>query len=398
MGRTHTKERGTIYDKRNTAYVGIDMHKETHTAVVIDCWMNDLGHITFENRPNAFDSFVLKVKAMCGKLLVGHKYTVKTVNPAYTHAVRLSAPTVHKNDDYDAYCIARILRDMLDKLPDADQPDIFWTIRQFVKRRDSLSKRYSILQNQLHAQLTSSYSSYRKFFSELDGKAALTFWESYPSPSKLWAETAESLAAKLREASRNACSTRKAEQILELVKQDGHLSRDFQTERDFITSNIVKELRHTGEQRDAVDDELRKLLPLTGYQLETMPGINLITAARLTSEIGDINRFPKADKLARFSGVAPVWFSTAGKGKEQRSRQGNRELHGIFYFLAVQLVVISKGGKARHPVFRDYFDRKVQEGKTKPQALVCVMRRAVNVIYGMMKNKTAYVPYEKHED
>jgi transposase len=404
----------TIYEKRKTAYVGIDMHKQTHTAAVLDCWLNVLGHITFPNRPNAFDSFVKDVKALCGDLtpvfgledtrgfgrnlalyLDGHKHIVKSVNPAYTSAVRLSAPTVYKDDEYDAVCIARILRDMIDTLPDAHQPDIFWTIRQFVKRRDSLSKRHVILQNQLHGQLMYGYPSYRQFFCAIDGKAALYFWEHYPSPEHLQKETAETLAANLRQASRNACSIRKAEQILSLVASDGEIKREHQIERDFITRSIVQELRHSAEQIKEVDAELSRLLPLTGYKLETMPGINLITAARLASEIGDIGRFPNADKLARFSGIAPVWFKSAGNGKEQRSRQGNRVLHGVFYFLAVQLIQVSKGGKPRHPVFHEYFNRKIKEGKIKSQALVCVMRRAVNIIYGMMKNKTAYVPYEK---
>jgi len=34
--------------------------------------------------------------------------------------------------------------------------------------------------------------------------------------------------------------------------------------------------------------------------------------------------------------------------------------------------------------------RKISEGKTKSQALVCVMRRLVNIIYGMMVNRTEY--------
>ena len=37
------------------------------------------------------------------------------------------------------------------------------------------------------------------------------------------------------------------------------------------------------------------------------------------------------------------------------------------------------------------FNYKISEGKTKSQALVCVMRRLVNIIYGMMKNKTEYI-------
>ncbi|WP_349772581.1 transposase [Lacrimispora xylanisolvens] len=52
-----------------------------------------------------------------------------------------------------------------------------------------------------------------------------------------------------------------------------------------------------------------------------MPGIGTSIASKLIAEIGDIRRFPSTDKLARFAGVAPVKFSSAGKGKEQSSRQ-----------------------------------------------------------------------------
>ncbi len=93
-------------------------------------------------------------------------------------------------------------------------------------------------------------------------------------------------------------------------------------ERDFIVRNIVKEIKHNKELIAEIDDELRKLLPLTGHKLHTMLGIDLVTEAQLISEIGDINRFPDSDKLARFMGLATVQFSSAGKGKDQRSRQG----------------------------------------------------------------------------
>jgi len=47
---------------------------------------------------------------------------------------------------------------------------------------------------------------------------------------------------------------------------------------------------------------------------------------------------------------------------------------------------------------REYFEGKIKEGKTKPQALVCVSRRAVRIIYGMMKSKTEYKPFEKVQE
>jgi transposase len=406
-----------IFQKRRIVYVGIDMHKDTHTAVAIDCWMKKLGEVTFGNRPGRFDKFVKDIKTIAGErevafgledtrgfgrnlavYLTGHKHTVKHINPAYTNAVRLSAPTVYKDDSYDGYCIARVLRDMIDTLPDANHQDIYWTIRQLVKRRDAIVKNMAALQNQLHNQLMYNYPSYREFFCEIDGKTALFFWENYPSPGHLQDMTAEALAEDLRQASRNACSTRKAQDILSLVESDGNTKRDYQHERDFIIKSIVKEIRFKKAEIQEVDGELEKLIPVTGYLLHTMPGIELNTASHLISEIGDIDRFPNSDKLARFAGIAPVLFSSAGKGKEECSKQGNRVLHGIFYFLAVQLVQVSKSGKARHPVFYEYFQRKQKEGKNKPQAMVCVMRRAVRIIYGMMKNRTEYRPYEEGKD
>ncbi|WP_345787847.1 transposase [Desulfitobacterium dehalogenans] len=106
----------------------------------------------------------------------------------------------------------------------------------------------------------------------------------------------------------------------------------------------------------------------------------------MIAEIGDIRRFANVDKLARYAGIAPIKYSSAGKGKEQSSKQGNRELHGLFYFLAVSMVTVPKTGKPNQPIFYSYYQRKISEGKTKPQALVCIMRRLVNIVYGMMKN------------
>ncbi|MEG1285271.1 MAG: hypothetical protein RSD22_06015 [Romboutsia sp.] len=58
----------------------------------------------------------------------------------------------------------------------------------------------------------------------------------------------------------------------------------------------------------------------------------------------------------------------------------------------MQQIQITKGTKApRNQILYDYYQRKLTEGKTKVQALICDMRRLVNIIFGMMKNKTEYV-------
>ena len=95
------------------AFIGIDMHKDTHTAVVMDCLTNKLGEITFANRPSAYDKFMTDLKKLYGDLqpifglegtrgfgrnfvsyLLDHKFNVKHENPAYTDAMRSSAPQI----------------------------------------------------------------------------------------------------------------------------------------------------------------------------------------------------------------------------------------------------------------------------------------------------------------
>ncbi|WBW99700.1 IS110 family transposase [Oceanirhabdus sp. W0125-5] len=387
------------------------MHKETHTAVIINCWNEILDSITFENKPNAFSKLLKIVHKHSKELipvfgledvggygrslavyLLEKGYEVKAVNPSLSWAQRMSSPTTKKNDNYDAYCVACVLIAKLYTLPNANPNDLYWTLKQLVGRRNSLVKDLIILQNQLNEQLKHNYPSYKKFFSDIGGKTALAFWEKYPSPQHLKNITVENLTVFLRKASNNACSTRKSLNILELMQSDGNTFRDHQDVRDFIVKSIVKQIRFNKEQMKEIEEELRIIVGKMGFKLHTMPGIDIVTETQLIAEIGDINRFSNADKLARFAGIAPIKFSSAGKGKEQKSRQGNRTLHGVFYFLAIQQVQTAKGSKLpRNPVFYEYYNKKIREGKTKPQALVSVMRRLVNIIYGMLKNRTEYV-------
>jgi len=396
--------------RENLLYVGIDLHKETHTAVMVNCWNEKLEAVIIENKPSEFKKLAEKVNRKSRSLglnpfyglenaygygrslavwLIENGYIVKDINPALAYDQRKSAPMFRKNDEWDAYCVATVLINQLHTLPDAKPKDNEWTLSQLVNQRELLVKDGIRFKNGLHEQISIAYPSYNKFFSEIDGKCAMYFWRTYPSPVHLEGKTAEELTAEFKEIAR-ITKRDKAEFILDCVQNDGNTIREYQESRDFITRSLIRNLEHQKEELAGVDEEIEKILLTFDYKLTSMPGIGITVASKLIAEIGDIRRFSNADKLARFAGVAPVKFSSAGKGKEQSSRQGNRQLHGLFYFLAVTMVSVPKNGTPNHPVFHSYYMRKIGEGKTKSQALVCIMRRLVNIVYGMMKNKTEY--------
>jgi len=51
--------------KQSIFYVGLDLHKEQHTAVIMDCFNEKLGEITIENKPSEFTKLTTKCKRYC---------------------------------------------------------------------------------------------------------------------------------------------------------------------------------------------------------------------------------------------------------------------------------------------------------------------------------------------
>lgn len=353
-------------------YVGVDLHKQHHTAVIIDCWNKKLGEIKFDNKPTVFPQLEKEVKKYVKKgmsvvygledvggfgralavYLTEKGCWVKEVNAKLANARRKSHVTIQKSDSWDAECVAKVLRDELLNLPDAKPIDLYWAISQLVTQRKWQARTLTGMVKRLHQQLGYHYPSYKKFFSEVDGKTALAFWHKYPSPSRLSGVDVDELATYLRKLSNYALSTKKAMQILMLIVDDGDTTRDFQDKRDFIVRDLVRNIRFYEHGLTRIEREIASLMNQLGFQLETMTGIELVTAAELVAEIGDIHRFASADKLARFAGVAPIAVGSGDKHRNYKSKQGNRELHDIIKALAIRQIAVTRTKKSHViPIF-----------------------------------------------
>ena len=406
--------------KEEHIYVGIDLHKETHTAVILDCFNVKLGEITFANIPAEYPKLVRKVKKYCyaGKTpvyglenaygygrplavwLIDRKCIVKDVNTAISNRqAKHRGAMYRKSDSDDAQAIALATINMLDTLPDACPNDVYWSLGQLVHRRDNIMRQRTRLVNQLHEQLCIAYPSYKVFFTDIGRPTALYFWSQYPSQKYLKGKSVEDLREELVPISHNKCSTKTCEKILNAVANDKVKENDHQDARDVVTTGIVSDLEHYNEQLEKVDKELECMYHSLGFTLTTIPGVNITTAVKMLAEIGDINRFRNASKLAQFAGIAPLRLSSADKGVDKATKQGNRRLQAILYFLAVQMIQVSSKGKPRNPAFRAYYERRLLEGKNAKQILICISRRLVNIVYGMLKNGTDYVmPEVKDSD
>jgi transposase len=400
-----------LHPKMKNIYVGMDIHKKTHTAVIINCFAEKLSEITVENNVQGFAKLTAEVNKHCKKgvkpiygledttnngrslaaFLMDKGFRVKTVDAVLTYSERRNQAIAHKTDSYDSFCIARVLLNKLDELPDAIRDDRAWTLKLLVSRRNSIVRNRAGLKNQVHAHILHHYPSYRQFFNAIYCKSAMEFWRKYPSPAKLREVSAEELAHFLHDNSSGFFDIEKAREILSLVARDGDTRSEYQESRDFVISQCIDEIKHCDSEIDRIETEIKAVMSQYPYRLETFPGIELVTAAMLVSEIVTIDRFSSAARMAKYAGIAPITFSSGTKDQTFRNRQGNRRLYNIFHDLAARN--INDGRNKDTPfnqVFYDYYHKKLKDGKTEHQAMICVMRQLVNIIYSMMKHHKEY--------
>lgn len=140
------------------------------------------------------------------------------------------------------------------------------------------------------------------------------------------------------------------------------------------------EIRELERKMDTYAPDTQKLL-------RSMPGVGRVTAAALAAYVGDIKRFESPEKLVAYVGLdCRVHQSgTSIHGKGYISKRGNRYLRHVLFNAAFI-------AKRRNPALKEYFEKKVKEGKHYFSALCAVERKLVHLIHAVWTRGT---PFEK---
>jgi len=210
----------------------------------------------------------------------------------------------------------------------------------------------------------------------------------YPSPQALQDTTVEELTAMLELHSYKVFREPKARQILSTLDDT---AVQMQHVRDMAVQSTIRQLQFNLNELKELEKTLAHVLDGFGTTLTSMRGVDTVSAAQLLSSIGDISRFSTPAKLAKYAGIAPTTYASGKNDKQYANQRGNRELNSLFYNLALRVTITASAKKVvMNSHFHDYYRRKLSEGKTKRQALKCVQRRLVNIVWNMLKYGSDY--------
>lgn len=353
----------------NFLYVGVDVHKDQHTAVATNCFGQTLFEKEIDNSKEEFAELVTKVKLLAedkklkpvfgledtsayGQRLALHlcqDFPVKVVSPVLVVRERKKLTHPGKSDSQDALGVAKALISEIGTLPDfsiSKTSEISKGLKDLVVEREFLVKEQTRIKNQLHRLLHKAYNSeYRLKFKNPFAVRALEYWSRHPVP----------------------------------VELSGNLILKNQIKRK------VRRLKDIKKEVAEIEGEMEILLAQTGQKLDTLNGCGLVSASAVLAEIKDIDRFSSPDSLAQYGGFCPREKSSGKRIRHIKTMSGNRKLNA-----AVHRIVLSQLGCQGNKHSKEYFQKKIGEGKNKSQAICCLKRKMVTIIYMMLKHKAAY--------
>ena len=150
-------------------------------------------------------------------------------------------------------------------------------------------------------------------------------------------------------------------------------------------SGIEKSIKEVDQQLDEIiegDDRLRKLFKL----IKSVPGVGKVTAINLLCFTNEFTLFKDAKQLACYCGVAPFEHTsgTSVKTKPRVSHMANKTLKTNLSLCACSVI------KGKNEL-KDYYDRKVAEGKNKMSVNNAIRNKIIHRVVAVIKRGTPYV-------
>ena len=148
---------------------------------------------------------------------------------------------------------------------------------------------------------------------------------------------------------------------------------------------IEKDIEQTEKKiKDIIDsdDDLKKLFKL----VVSIVGIGFVSAINLIIHTNEFKNFICPKKFACYCGVAPFEYKSGSsiKGRTRVSHLANKKMKTTLHLASLSAVKFDAE-------LKEYYERKVAEGKNKMSVLNAVRNKLINRIFVVVNRGTEYV-------
>ena len=335
-------------------FVGIDYHKRYSVYCVVD----REGEVLERGRIEHFEpeGFVGLVRRWRGCRVVfessmnwhwlyeilEEEVAAEDIKLANPYKTRIIAEAQVKTDKVDAFILAQLLRGNLISSVHIGSKENRQR-KEVLRQRSFFVRQRTMLRNRIHRLLGGQHEVKLPQCSDLFGKKGLGFLEALelPAPAGL------------------------------LLRQQLDMLRNLQVRIREDEKTLETMLEHT----PALE------------RVRSLPGMGLILAAVVVSEIDDIGRFSSAQKLCGYAGLCPSTSSSGGKTFNGKlMTHCNKWLRWGF----VEAAWVAVGCSA---YFGDFYKSKRALGKKPNTAILATARRMARITWQLLTQQRTYTTF-----
>lgn len=151
------------------------------------------------------------------------------------------------------------------------------------------------------------------------------------------------------------------------------------SERKTMAGELAVDISRLDSQIKTITARITTAIEASNTTVTDIYGIGPAMAAVIIGHSGHIDRFPTAGHYARYNGTAPIEASSGPKVRHRLNPRGNRQLNHALHVAAI-------GQIRRETTGRAYYDRKIKEGKTRNEAIRALKRRISDSVYRHLVN------------
>lgn len=137
---------------------------------------------------------------------------------------------------------------------------------------------------------------------------------------------------------------------------------------------LIDEIRTLDRVRDDVRERTAAAVIASGTTVTEVFGIGPLMAAVIVGRVGDVRRFPSSGHFARHNGTAPIEASSGPKARHRLNPRGDRQLNHAIHTAALTQIRNDTPGRA-------YYLRKQSEGKSRKEAMRALKRHISDAVY-----------------
>jgi transposase len=149
-------------------------------------------------------------------------------------------------------------------------------------------------------------------------------------------------------------------------------------ERKRQAADLLADVARLDADVKAVRVRTRLAVDAAKTSLVDLHGVGPVVASLILGHSGDVTRFASRHHYASYNGTAPLEASSGPKKRHRLNTRGNRQLNHAMHMIAVTQIRNDTPGRA-------YYQRKIEEGKSKKEALRALKRRVSDAVYRQLR-------------